>query len=81
MEYLCLQHQSVNWHFSMEDNVKRVVARPFCGSHEKMAKYLGSGFSIDTKSALSWLETEPDSIERNVLRYQINRYNNQLDLF
>jgi len=27
-------------------------------------------------SALSWLETEPDSIERNVLRYQINRYNN-----
>ena len=32
-------------------------------------------------SALSWLETEPDSIERNVLRYQINRYNNQLDLF
>lgn len=55
---------------------KRVIARPFCGSHEKMVKYLGSGFSVDVKSALSWLETEPDSIERNVLRYQINRYNN-----
>lgn len=78
---LLTANQSVNWNFSIEENVKRVIARPFCGSHEKMVKYLGSGFSIDTKSALSWLETEPDSIERNVLRYQINRYNNQLDLF
>ena len=78
---LLTANQSVNWNFSIEENVKRVIARPFCGSHEKMVKYLGSGFSIDVKSALSWLETEPDSIERNVLRYQINRYNNQLDLF
>ena len=78
---LLTANQSVNWNFSIEENVKRVIARPFCGSHEKMVKYLGSGFSIDTKSALSWLETEPDSIERNVLRYQIDRYNNQLDVF
>lgn len=78
---LLTANQSVNWNFSIEENVKRVIARPFCGSYEKMVKYLGSGFSIDVKSALSWLETEPDSIERNVLRYQINRYNNQLDLF
>ena len=73
---LLTANQSVNWNFSIEENVKRVIARPFCGSHEKMVKYLGSGFSVDVKSALSWLETEPDSIERNVLRYQINRYNN-----
>ena len=78
-------HPAGEWlldnYYIIEENVKRVIARPFCGSHEKMVKYLGSGFSIDVKSALSWLETEPDSIERNVLRYQINRYNNQLDLF
>ena len=72
---LLTANQSVNWNFSIEENVKRVIARPFCGSHEKMVKYLESGFSIDVKSALSWLETEPDSIERNVLRYQIDRYN------
>ena len=77
---LLTANQSVNWNFSIEENVKRVIVRPFCGSHEKMVKYLGSGFSIDVKSALSWLETEPDSIERNVLRYQIDRYN-KLDVF
>ena len=27
---------SVNWHFPIEDNVKRVIARPFAGSHRKM---------------------------------------------
>ena len=78
MEYLCLQHQSVNWHFSMEDNVKRVVARPFCGSHEKMVNYLVKGFSVDTTKALAWLEQEAESIERNVLKYQIERYADML---
>ncbi len=52
---LLTANQSVNWHFSMEDNVKRVVARPFCGSHEKMVNYLGKGFSVDTTKALAWL--------------------------
>ena len=72
---LLTANQSVNWYFPMEDNVKRVIARPFCGSHEKMVKYLGKGFSIDKKGALAWLEQEPESIERNVLIYQIKRYN------
>ena len=75
---LLTANQSVNWYFSMEDNVKRVVARPFSGSHEKMVEYLGKGFSVDTKSALVWLEQEPESMERNVLKYQIERYDDLL---
>ena len=30
--------------------------------------------SVDVNSALDWLDTEPDSMERNVLKYQIERY-------
>ena len=71
---LLTANQSVNWYFPIEDNVKRVIARPFSGSHEKMVQYFGKGFSVDVENALAWLDTEPDSIERNVLKYQIERY-------
>ena len=71
---LLTANQSVNRHFPIADNVKRVVARPFSGSHEKMMEYFGKGFSVDVNSALDWLDTEPDSMERNVLKYQIERY-------
>ena len=50
------------------------TAWPFSGSHEKMMEYFGKGFSVDVNSALDWLDTEPDSMERNVLKYQIERY-------
>ena len=71
---LLTANQSVNWYFPIEDNVKRVIARPFSGFHEKMVQYFGKGFSVDVENALAWLNTEPDSIERNVLKYQIERY-------
>lgn len=71
---LLTANQSVNWYFSMEENVKRVIARPFSGSHERMVKYLGKGFSLDTEGALQWLESEPWSRERDVLMYQIGKY-------
>ena len=71
---LLTANQSVNRHFPIADNVKRVVARPFSGSHEKMMEYFGKGFTVDVNSALNWLDTEPDSMERNVLKYQIERY-------
>ena len=32
---LLTANQSVNRHFPIADNVKRIVARPFSGSHEK----------------------------------------------
>ncbi len=66
--------QSVNWNFPLEENVRRVIARPFSGSHEKMYEYLGRGFSIDCKKAHVWLDTEPVSREKEVLEYQLKRY-------
>ena len=58
----------------MEENVKRVIARPFSGSHEKMVKYLGKGFSLDSGRVLQWLEKESASRERDVLIYQVQRF-------
>ena len=66
-------NMSVNRRLPLEENVKRVIARPFSGSHEKMRKYFGDGFQLDVKAALGWLEREPDSWEKRVLGYQLQR--------
>lgn len=58
--------------FSIDENVKNVVALPFSGSHKKMFEYFGKGFSIDTDSALEWLNSEPQSLYRDVLIYQLS---------
>ena len=65
---------SVNWHFPVEDNVKRVIARPFSGSHEKMFTYFGKGFDVDWDNFISWLHTQEDSKEKEVFLYQANFY-------
>ena len=65
---------SVNWHFPMEENVKRVIARPFSGSHEKMYEYLGKGFSVNWDAFLHWLDGQEDTKEKEVFRYQAQRY-------
>lgn len=65
---------SVNWNFSIEDNVKRVIARPFCGSHEKMLNYFGKGFELNVSAALEWLDKETNSREKEVLMYQIKKF-------
>lgn len=62
---------SVNWNFDISENVKRVVAKPFSGSHESMYEYLGKGFEINIEEALKWLESEEPSKERDVLIYQL----------
>ena len=67
---------SYNKNFSMEENVKRVIARPFSGSHQEMFDYFGEGFKLDKDNALKWLEAEPASLEKDVLIYQIKRYYN-----
>ena len=65
---------SVNWNFSIEENVKRVIARPFCGSHEKMLNYFGKGFELNVPAALEWLDKETNSREKEVLMYQIKKF-------
>lgn len=58
----------------IEENVKRVIARPFSGAHEKMYQYLGKGFRLDCQKVYKWLDTEPQSREKEVLEYQLRRY-------
>lgn len=76
---LLTANKSINRHFSVEENVRRVTARPFSGSHEKMVEYLGRGFSLDYEAAIAWLEGEPESLERDVMIYQIKRYKQSRD--
>ena len=62
---------SINYRLPIEENVKRVTARPFSGSHKRMFEYFGKGFNLDKKSAIAWLETEEDSFYKEVLLYQL----------
>lgn len=62
---------SINRDLPMEENVKRVVARPFSGSHKAMYEYFGKGFDIDNEKALKWLETEPNSFYKKVMVYRL----------
>ena len=65
--------------FPIEENVKKVIALPFSGSHKKMFDYFGKGFSIDIDSALFWLNTEPQSLYRDVLIHQLSAYRTLLE--
>lgn len=62
---------SINSRLPIEENIKRVVARPFSGSFSKQREYFGKSFDIDVPKALNWLKTEPDSFEKEVLVYQL----------
>lgn len=44
---LLVGNQSVNDRVSMDENIKRVVARPFSGSHEKNYTLFGKGFIVN----------------------------------
>lgn len=68
---LLTANRSVNWHFPIEENVKRVVARPFSGSFDAMYQCLGNAITFRVKDALEWLSTEPQSTEKDVLQYQL----------
>ena len=73
---LLTANKSINRHLSIEENVKRVTARPFAGSHEKMVDYLGQGFDIDYEEVMKWIHTEPESFEKEVMAFQLERYKN-----
>jgi hypothetical protein len=77
---LLTANQSVNWKFSIEENVMRTVARPFSGSHEKMQKYFGKGFILNVDETKKWLVTEPPSREKEVLLYQLEKYRDYIGI-
>lgn len=62
---------SINYKLPIEENVKRVIARPFSDSHKRMFEYFGKGFNLDKLGALAWLETEEDSFYKQVLLHQL----------
>lgn len=67
---------SVNRNLPIAENIGRVVARPFSGSHREMFGYFGKGFDLDFGRALQWLKTEPDSFYKEVLVYRLNEIGN-----
>lgn len=66
---------SINRDRPMEENIEKVVARPFSGSHKTTFEYFGKGFGIDVPKALEWLKGEPDGFYKRVLEFRLNGIN------
>lgn len=62
---------SRNLDLPISENIKRVTARPFSGSHAAMYKYFGKGFEIDIPAALDWFAEEEDTLYKRVLEYRL----------
>lgn len=62
---------SMKYKLPIAENVKRVVARPFSGSHKRTFEYFGKGFNLDIEATLAWLETQENSFYKQVLKYQL----------
>lgn len=62
---------SVDRSLPISENVKRVTARPFSGSHRETFEKFGKGFDLNREYALQWLDTEEPSFYRDVLIHQI----------
>lgn len=66
-------NDSVREQLPISENVKRVVARPFGGTHEKIFQYFGKGFDLDVHKAIQWLQQQEKTFQREVLLYQLGR--------
>ena len=62
---------SRNLALAISENIVRVVARPFSGSHKAMFNYFGKGFALDIYAALNWLSGEEDTLYKRVLEYRL----------
>lgn len=71
---LLTANKSLNRYASISENVKRVIARPFSGSFDKMYEYFGNAILFYKDDAMKWLRDEPESLERDVLLYQFDKY-------
>lgn len=70
---LLVGNPSINRRLPVEENVRRVVARPFSGSHKVNMDLFGCGFSLDTGRALEWLTVQKDSYEKEVLSFMLKK--------
>lgn len=62
---------SVNWNFTLEENVKRTIAKPFSGSFQKNLELFGIGFELDVSACISCISQYPESVQKSVLLYQL----------
>ena len=65
---------SINRHFSIADNVKRVTSKPFLGSPERQFGLFEQGFDIDYIGLFEELNNVGDSFYKEVLEYQLFKY-------
>lgn len=67
---------SVNRHFNIEDNTKRVTSKPFSGSPVTQYKLFNHGFYLDYIGLFQELKTIStlDSFYKDVLEYQLLKY-------
>ena len=65
---------SVRNSLSIEENVRRVVSRPFSGSPEVQYSLFKSNIKIDYIGLLNELSKEKDSFTLDILRYNILKY-------
>ncbi len=63
---------------TLEENVKRVTARPFSGSHQKQFDYFGIGFTLNQDKAMQWLQSEPSCLQRDVLLLRLSQLANTI---
>lgn len=74
---LLVGNPSVNRHLSLEENVKRTIARPFSGSFEKNMELFGTGFQLDIDACISQISQYRDCGEKEVLLFQLENYKKQ----
>lgn len=65
---------SYNRNFSIQENIKRTVAKPFCGSFDKMAFYFPNKLLIDHAKAETYFSNLPSSREIDILLCNLNNY-------
>lgn len=59
---------------SIEENIEKVIGKPFYANLERQAMEIGFGLKINYQKLYKLLEKEPESRALEVLKYQLNRY-------
>lgn len=62
---------SVKSNLPISENVKRVIARPFGGTHKKQYELFGKGFDLNIDNAIKWVKSQSDSNTKDILLYQL----------
>ena len=75
---ITLLHTYIDRAYSATNDNRPAFQEMIKDSHKKMFDYFGKGFSIEIDSAIEWLNTEPQSLYRDVLIYQLSVNKNLL---